>query len=594
MNWVSGLDMVTLLACFAAMLVVVRLPNTRLGPGGRYALLALLLLNTLHYSVSALEWRGSFTDSHPLEAIEDFAGLILPVIWLGFFNALFQEAGTEAKYRLLLDTSPNAFLIVNASAGTIVEANRVAQEWLGTNLFAPRPPSATAPSDPGAARLRVWMEALLTPTPSALREVILPTVSGKELPLELTTSQIDLQGQRHVLGVFRDLSERKQAEAALVEQERLAALGVVTGGVAHEYNNAMTPIRGYLEMLLSDDQLPEEMRQKLDAVHRATQRVCETTRHLLTYTSDRSAGIEPVELVSIVEEARQLTAHDLKREGIEFAVHAEPGVVAAVNAREIGQVLLNLFVNARHALLQSESKSIVVSVGHAGGDVYLRVQDSGCGIAPQDLPRVALPFFSRKGEHARPGSPLMSVRGSGLGLSLADRITRNQGGRMEITSTLGKGTTVTLYFPATAAPASGTQSQAQSPPRHPGPRPGLRLLVVDDDEDVLDFLEAVLRETHPGAMTFCRDGAEALRQVESEPPFDIALVDLQMAVMSGVELIGKLAQLPPPKRPRIIVSSGQADADAMVSVNKVDVETIIAKPFAIDDLLQALGNASRR
>jgi len=297
--------------------------------------------------------------------------------------------------------------------------------------------------------------------------------------------------------------------------------------------------------------------------------------------------MRPTDLGAVVSSAVAIVEREFSSEGI--SVHTIPGEVPPLlaDASQLGQVLMNLLINARHALLAREQKRITISHGADGGRAFIRVSDNGCGIAPENLPKLFLPFFSGKGEHAG-NDPVQSlVRGSGLGLSISDTIVRNHGGEITVQSALGQGATFTVWVPITPAPAPEDEVDFGSDLT---PIEGGRILVLDDELDVRELLQGVLaRDGH--SVVCSGDGEWALAEL-ARRPVDVALVDLQMTPMSGLDFLSRL----PAPGPATIVITGNPDPAAGREAQRRGADEVLVKPFAMSHLRRLVREvlASRR
>jgi two-component system NtrC family sensor kinase len=235
---------------------------------------------------------------------------------------------------------------------------------------------------------------------------------------------------------------------------------------------------------------------------------------------------------------------------------------------------MNVIINANHATAASAKKRIDVETGVADGRVFVRVRDTGCGIAQEDLDKVTLPFFSTKGEHAKPGSPLANVRGMGLGLSVSDTLIKLNDGTMSIESELGRGTSVTLSF----APDDGSHHPARGPSERPSQSRPLRVLVIDDEPLILSLFQRFLEDAgHAVAVT--DDGQVALGHLTTaSPPFDAVIVDMQMPKMNGLEMISRLKDVKLERRPAILICTGQIGDDPP-DLGSLGVAGVLRKPL---------------
>ncbi len=243
--------------------------------------------------------------------------------------------------------------------------------------------------------------------------------------------------------LVEDVTERVALERTARQTEKLAALGTLAAGLAHELNNPIGIISSRAELMLLEAEtqpLPEELRDDLKVLHRHAQRVARIAQGLLSFARQSAGDQGPVDLNRLVDETALLVDKQIGREGVTLRLDLAPHLPPVWgDANALQQVLMNLLTNARDAV--SEGGEIVVETGPAprAGGVRLVVRDTGRGIPPEMIPQIFDPFFTTKSE------------GTGLGLSISYRIVREHQGTVDVESFPGRGTTFVLTFPAAAA-----------------------------------------------------------------------------------------------------------------------------------------------
>jgi PAS domain S-box-containing protein len=268
---------------------------------------------------------------------------------------------------------------------------------------------------------------------------------GTEFPVEVSLSFAETDEGVRVIAFVTDISERVAFQRAARQADKLAALGTLSAGIAHEINNPIGIITSRVEVMLleaEEEGLPAEVRRDLDVILRHARRVATITQGLLSFARQSSGTRKPVNLNQVVEEIVQLARKDMSRARVEVLLKLDetlPAITADANA--IGQVLLNLLTNARGAMADGGEITIETSHQAAARAVRLAVRDTGCGIPPEILPRIFDPFFTTKPE------------GTGLGLSISHAIVQDHHGTLDVRSEVGKGSTFTLTFPLDGAAA---------------------------------------------------------------------------------------------------------------------------------------------
>ena len=237
----------------------------------------------------------------------------------------------------------------------------------------------------------------------------------------------------------RDVTEVKRLEEQLIQAEKLAAMGQMLAGVAHELNNPLTAILGVSELLRDRPGVDEGSKRQLDMAHRQARRAARIVQNLLEFSRPASPQKKPLDLNTIIDRTLQLHEHSLRRNNVETDFHPLPGLTPIVgDAHQLIQVFLNLITNAEQAIREvRESGRIQIHIDRLPGGVGVTVQDDGVGIKPEAVTRLFDPFFTTK----RPGG------GTGLGLSICMSIIKEHGGDIEAASLPAGGAAFTVIFP---------------------------------------------------------------------------------------------------------------------------------------------------
>lgn len=386
-----------------------------------------------------------------------------------------------------------------------------------------------------------------------------------------------------VVLVFQDITERRRMEQDILNAkiQRLESLGILAGGLAHDFNNILTAILGNISLAKIYAKPEDKVFKKLIEAERASFRAKDLTQQLLTFAK----GGAPIKKTTAILE--------LLMETVEFALSGSnvnsrfsiPDDIRPVECDpgQIGQVISNLVINAREAMPEGgiiEVKVEKITVGarssvslQAGEYIKISIQDHGVGIPEKYLQRIFDPYFTTK------------QRGSGLGLAAGFSIIRNHEGYIEAESELGVGTTFSIYLPASKERLKIRKDESVKLLRGEG-----RILLMDDDEDVLESTGALIRN-FGYEVDFARDGAQAIgmyqKGKESGQPFDAVILDLTIpGGMGGKEAMVKLLEIDP--EIKAIVFSGYSNDPVMAEFQKYGFRGMVAKPFGIQDLGEIL------
>jgi PAS domain S-box-containing protein len=353
---------------------------------------------------------------------------------------------SEGLYRALVEGSPNWVSVVDES-GAFSFTNRAGKIRFGIAEEAVR----NIPMESVIGKEHV--EELAGLVREAAKngnidfETIMPTASGDARVWRGTMIPLldEEKGAEGIL-IANDVTEARAAGARLMRAERLAALGTLAAGVAHQFNNIDSILLWNLQLLEALKDLPPTAKNYTDSMHTALRRSIDITARLLPLSETGGGDAHP-RIGQVVRDVLTGIQPDLDREGIALVVRLEgdaPVVMGAVHLQFVVQALL---VNAWHAVLDQPVRRISVSTSIAPGFEVLTVEDTGIGIADEKLSRIFTPFFSEKGEHADMGSPLARVRGVGLSLSVSYSVVSAAGGRIEVESRPGTATTFKVWLP---------------------------------------------------------------------------------------------------------------------------------------------------
>jgi CheY-like chemotaxis protein/PAS domain-containing protein len=237
----------------------------------------------------------------------------------------------------------------------------------------------------------------------------------------------------------RDVTELKRLEEQLIQAEKLAAMGQMLAGVAHELNNPLTAILGVTELLREKTGFEESAKRQLDLTHRQARRAARIVQNLLEFSRPASPQKKPLDVNSLIERTLQLHEHSLRRNAVEVDFRPQPDLPGVIgDGNQLIQVFLNLVTNAEQAIREvRDTGRIQIRIARAEDRLSVTVQDDGVGIKPEAIPRIFDPFYTTK----RPGG------GTGLGLSICMSIVREHGGTIEAEALPGGGSAFIVYLP---------------------------------------------------------------------------------------------------------------------------------------------------
>lgn len=487
----------------------------------------------------------------------------------------------EAHYRRLIQTSPYSIFTLD-EAGMVMEVNAAGERILGrTDLIGMNFTDLVPAREVQRARSS-FEQILAGEYHSTDLELLVCRPDGEERLLSIAVSPIHDESARGIHGIARDITGEVAREQQLRRAERLASIGTLVAGVAHELNNPLTAIAGFAELMLLEPH-PDDEREMLELTRREAERAARIVADLRVLaretqqTAPRSYGA--VDLNDIVQHVLKIQQYALQTSNIDVEVDLAADLPAVHgSSSELEQVVLNLIVNARQALSGSHTgrRTIAVRTRAGPAGAVVSVADNGPGIPQSQLDRIFDPFFTTKS----PGE------GMGLGLSLVHRIVTEHDGAINVESTPGAGAAFTVSLPLAR---TGAAVRTENITRH---KSELRILVVDDEEPIrralLRFLQ---RRGH--SVDLASDGREALQLIE-DCSYDIILTDLRMPGMGGELLLETLRARNPATARRVMFMTGHvARDDAALTTAYADVP-VIEKPFSLNELGDQLDELAAR
>ena len=515
-----------------------------------------------------------------------FLGYIASVVDI---DELREAEIADARLAAIVQSSDDA-IVSKALDGTVISwnagASRIfgyeASEMIGNSIFALIPPERHDEERQIIARVSRG-------EPVARIETERIRKNGARVIIELSVSPVRDRAGTIVAAasIKRDVTERRRSEQQLRQAAKMEAIGRVAGGLAHDFNNQLHALRGFADFVARDPNIGATARGDLHQVQRAADRMASLTRQLLAFSRRQVLTPETVDLDASVAEMQPMLQRLI---GSDIEMHLERAPETKwvrVDPAQLLQVVMNLAINARDAmpgggrlLVRTETRRLSMAQAalmdefqlEPGEYAVLSVSDSGVGIAPEDLPQIFEPFFTTKG----------IGEGTGLGLPTVHGIVTQSHGAIQVESTVGSGTTFTIFLPLSPPPdrrGSG-QVPAQSEPGH-----GARILVVDD-EDLVREVAARSLEQAGFRVQRARNGSEALQILESSERFDLLVSDVVMPVMGGRELGQRLAGSHPALP--IIWMSGHPREALSDIVGTADEHRYLQKPVTPDHLVSTV------
>jgi two-component system, cell cycle sensor histidine kinase and response regulator CckA len=461
-------------------------------------------------------------------------------------SASRRAAETSARLAAIVESSEDA--ILSKSLAGIVQTWNVAAErmygytpaeMIGRSIYTMVPDELQREEEDILARVGQGEHL-------AHYETIRRRRDGNLVNVSLTLSPIRDPGGRVIAAssIQRDITDRKRAEETLRQAAKMEAIGALAGGLAHDFNNQLYAVSGFAHFISRDTGLSSAARQDLLEIQKITERMASLTRQLLAFARQQVLNPEILDLNLAVEDVRPMLQR-LIGTNMEIDLDLAPGPKwVRVDRAQLVQVLLNLVINARDAMpvggsIVVRTTTLEVSPGHvldrlrvsveAGAYAELAVTDSGEGIAPEHLPHIFEPFYTTKEVGL----------GTGLGLATVEGIVSQSGGRIQVDSAVGRGTTIRLLLPLTTEPLAkvkrGEEARRDAHWR-------ARILVVEDEDPVRAVVIRTLQADGYQVLG-ARDGREALKLLEEVGgAVSLVITDIVMPGMGGGQLVRELSR----------------------------------------------------
>ncbi len=494
-------------------------------------------------------------------------------------NARFFELVRRAKeqWETAFDALSEGIAVVN-DEGRIRRANRALAQLLGVQV------DTVVGQSLGNALLgddRALSEVLAAARDELRAPALVVTSERLRRVLRITSARIPGSGsEQSVVVLIEDVTDQQAMESQLIQSEKLAAVGQLVSGVAHELNNPLTSIAGLSELLLEQKELGLKDRDHLRVVHEQAERAGRIVRNLLTFARPNPAERVPVDVTDVLKRTLLLMSYDLKLKDITVERNLPTGIPPVLGDRHaLQQVMLNLLTNAAQAVAQNppERRRAIRVTAWYDDRVRVRIGDTGPGIPDDVVPHLFTPFFTTK----EPG------HGTGLGLSITYSIVESHGGHIMFEQPDDAerdewGAVFQVDFPAVAATAPG------EPVPTPLPAPaGVRrtILLVDDDPGVRRMVKALFgREGH--TVDVARNPQQAIDMARARR-YDLILADIQ-ASARGKLFVEALLEARPGLRERTLVATGDIRPATEETLGRLGLR-YVRKPFNLRDLLDEAG-----
>jgi len=499
-------------------------------------------------------------------------------------------AETEQKYTALVEVSKTGMVYLKEDA-TVFDCNTVAEEMLGQNkdeivgkrITKIMPERERIKAD--EIIVKIIKDVIQLDVEKAMNGYMVGS-EHREIPIELYFKKMKKGSEQHIICMIRDITTMQQIEDQLITSQKFEGLGVLMGGMVHNFKNIMTSIMGYSSLMKTMVGGDVKLNRYLNIIETSCARAADLSKEVLNAGKKQDDSKSVLNINTLVERSVVLFEECMDKR---FAVQKELDDTlnfAEVNESQIEQVLLNLLINARDAmpdggtiLLKTQNLYLNYEAcknyqNVTGGNfVEIVVKDTGSGI-PKDIQRnIFNPFFTTKEEE----------KGTGLGLATVERIVKYHRGFVEVFSKYGEGATFKIYLPAAENAVIASRDTATHKERRSGSE---TILAVDDENIIIRTITESLGSLGYHVIS-ASDGCEAVKLfVENKSNIDLIILDLMMPSMNGYEAFKEIKAMAPGTK--IILCTGYVADDSVQEMLNSGVKGLLKKPYRIEDLSRAV------
>jgi PAS domain S-box-containing protein len=407
-------------------------------------------------------------------------------------------------------------------------------------------------------------------------------------PVWLILSTVPMKGPKGeisgLLGVGKDITDRKKAEKEkerfqeqLIHSEKMAGIGTLTSGIAHEFNNLLQIIKGYTEFA-NRTQKPQDIQEAFDVVISNTERARRIVRDLQSFARQEVSKRERVDAADLIDSVLSLTSEYLEKHNIKVVKKYKNSPLIKVNRGEMEQVFLHMVTNARDAMLPEGGK-LKIKVVQSTQNVEISFSDTGEGIEKESLSKIFEPFYTTKGPVGKSEIP-----GIGLGLSVSYGIVKRHGGTIDVESQVGRGTTFTISLPFEEEKQERERKKIKEKKNTTDPQP-LNILVVDDEEEICRMMSKWLSlEGHE--VNYTMTGKKAI-SLAKKKHFDLIFLDMVMPGIPALDVLDKLNEVSPASY--VFIMTGKLmDNNLSNQLKQKGASGYLQKPFELDEVLKII------
>ena len=412
----------------------------------------------------------------------------------------------------------------------------------------------------------------------ATKEVQQLTEKKRELDTANALAQMERKKASELAKAYEEL---KQTQKMLIQSEKMSAVGQLSAGIAHDFNNILAIIKGNSQLSLISSSV-KEIKKSLEIINKSVNRGKELVKNLQIFAQPKKPKKQINDISKVINEVYLLQKKQLSLENITIIKEYHKHSNISFDWGQMEQVFGNLFINARHAMLNKKKGTISISIKDIDNMVEIRFSDSGIGISKQDIEKIFNPFFTTKSAYAKDG---LKIEGTGLGLSVTYSIIQQHKGKIIVKSEKEKGTTFIITLPIVESKQKPTSQKIIKKQKTDLKKiKHLKILIIDDEEEIIAVLKRILERKRFINIKIKKSGKSALNLLKTFKP-DVIFLDIMMPDMDGEQCLKEIKKMRI-KAPVVLIS-GKLGLNKNTLKRKGAFD-LIEKPFDVEDVFRVL------
>jgi two-component system, cell cycle sensor histidine kinase and response regulator CckA len=529
-----------------------------------------------------------------LKPLDNISDIIIPVRNAAqSYKLKFENKTLKEHYENIVTSVPDGILTINSSTLTVESANNTFIKMFNTSEKEVLNKKIDKIFDKEVhEKISYLMQSLGLEGNAISFEWLTLNKNDKIFWANITLKRAIIRNKESILMVVSDITElkrteeaRKELEVQFIQMQKQESIGNLTGGIAHEFNNILSIILGHTQLSLSEDTTPE-IKKSLSEIEKATMRGSSLVENMTAFATPNQPALIPQDIRTSIDSVLQMQERQLRFQNIDIEKNYSNELVALFDSNQIEQALLNLLINAMHAIKPMGKGKISITVHDAENSVEIIFKDTGIGMNKETQVRIFEPFFTTKGAYAKDE---YNISGTGLGLSVTNAIIKQHHGSISVESEENIGTSFTITIPAAKTNIEAKEIIAGNSIKiNLGKIKELRILLVEDESDIIDLMKLVFKKAGLKNILIEQNSKNALQSFIDFKP-DIVFIDIIMPGMNGKQVFEEIKKID--NKTPLVFMSGKIDIkkEELAQMGSYD---FIKKPFNLNDLYKILDRMS--